>query len=368
MARAAKRNGAAVSRCACVRPTDAGAEIIAEYEPVAGGPRFDIASAGSGFQQVLMLLTFLHTRPASVLLLDEPDAHLYVILQDVIYSELRSVAARSNSQLIVATHSEVIINSVQPKELCMLMGGPPKLLERPEERAQLAKSLSILTNADIMQALEAPGILYVEGRTDIALLREWAKVLQHPAYETLTVKLFWQPIELAMRLDAKGIKSEEHYKALRLVRDNLPCLVLRDGDGAEKVPEKIITGQGLQRIWWRRYEIESYLFHPAALERYVTEKVGTAAAPTHIADLQQYLRDKLPPAVLANPLGDDDYLIDTKARTRLLPPALAAAGLPEISYTEYSDIAAVMLPDEIHPEVTEKLDAIQQAFGLALTP
>ena len=28
-----------------------------------GGPRFDIASAGSGFQQVLMLLTFLNTRP-----------------------------------------------------------------------------------------------------------------------------------------------------------------------------------------------------------------------------------------------------------------------------------------------------------------
>jgi energy-coupling factor transporter ATP-binding protein EcfA2 len=42
---------------------------------------FDIASAGSGFHQVLTLLGFFYARPASVLLLDEPDAHLHVILQ-----------------------------------------------------------------------------------------------------------------------------------------------------------------------------------------------------------------------------------------------------------------------------------------------
>ncbi|MBI2480970.1 MAG: AAA family ATPase, partial [Planctomycetia bacterium] len=79
------------------------ADIVAEYEVHAGGPRFDIASAGSGFQQVLMLLTFLHARPASVLLLDEPDAHLHVLLQDSIYHELLTVAVTQKSQLIVAT-------------------------------------------------------------------------------------------------------------------------------------------------------------------------------------------------------------------------------------------------------------------------
>jgi predicted ATPase len=80
-------------------------DIICEFQPLGGGPRLDISSAGSGMQQVLMLLAFLHMRPASVLLLDEPDAHLHVYLQDSIY-ELRSVAARRNSQLIIATHSE----------------------------------------------------------------------------------------------------------------------------------------------------------------------------------------------------------------------------------------------------------------------
>ena len=35
-----------------------------------------------------------------------------------------------------------------------------------------------------------------------------------------------------------------------------------------------------------------------------------------------------------------------------------------MDYTRFSEIAAIMAPTEIHPEVREKLDFIQQAFGL----
>jgi DNA polymerase III delta prime subunit len=120
-------------------PPDAtGADIIAEYRHHKLAPRLDIASAGSGFQQVLMLLTFLHTRPASVLLLDEPDAHLHVMLQDAIYGELRSAAAKQRSQLIIATHSEVIINSTEPRELCVILN-EPRMLASTEERSRLTR-------------------------------------------------------------------------------------------------------------------------------------------------------------------------------------------------------------------------------------
>lgn len=54
-------------------PDASGPNILAEYRDSEHGPRFDIASAGSGFQQVLMLMAFLYTRPGCVLLLDEPD-------------------------------------------------------------------------------------------------------------------------------------------------------------------------------------------------------------------------------------------------------------------------------------------------------
>lgn len=349
-------------------PDSTGADIIVEYKAHPAGPRLDIASAGSGFQQVLMLLTFLHTRPGSILLLDEPDAHLHVILQDAIYGELRSVAARQSSQLIIATHSEVIINSVEPRELCMLMNHP-RILETTVDRTRLADSLGILTHMDVLLAQDAPGILYVEGYTDINLLLEWARILNHPAYDTLTTKLFWKPTVWESRPGAPGVKARDHYEALKLVRENLPGLILLDGDDDPRVPETPITGTGLQRLRWRRYEIESYLVHPTVLERFVEKEVGPDALSAESKrDMRAYLGQTFTPVFLQDPLKPnplvDAYLQQRKARTEVIPPILDAAGLRGFPYTRFNEIASVMQPDEIHPEVKEKLDAIQRAYGL----
>jgi len=350
-------------------PPDAtGADILGEYQARSGGPRLDIASAGSGFQQVLMLLSFLHTRPGAVLLLDEPDAHLHVILQDVIYGELRSVAARQSSQLIIATHAEVIIDSVEPRELCVLFGAKPRIVEDVEERALLVRSLGVLTHTDVVLAQTAPGVLYVEGHTDIDILREWARVLEHRAYETLTTRLFWKPTVWEPRTQAPGVKARDHYEALKLVREELPGLVLLDGDDDPRVLETPITGSGLQRVRWRRYEIESYLVHPRALERFVEKEVGPGAQSAEARkDLFAYLEKTFTRVFVDDPFGDhplvEAYLAQRKARTEVLPPILTAAGLPGFPYTRYFEIAAIMQREEIHPEVVEKLDAIERAFG-----
>lgn len=347
-----------------ILPPDAtGADIIAEYQAQENGPRFDIASAGSGFQQVLMLLTFLHTRPGSTLLLDEPDAHLHVILQDAIYGELRSVAAKTSSQLIIATHSEVIINSVEPSELCALLNHP-KILATTPEKQSLIRSLAVLSNEDLILASEAPGILYLEDSTDLQILREWAKILEHIAYEVLTRRLFWKRTVHQPRPGSEGILARKHYEALKLIRNDLPGLELIDGDAHSEIQATPITGEGLQRLRWKRYEIESYLLHPETLARYVESKVGTAASSLHVADLKKHFEENYPSAFLKEPFGDYPYLLGTKARTLLLPPALESAGLAGIPYTSYHEIAAVMKPEEIHPEVIEKLDAIPRAFRL----
>ncbi len=345
-----------------LEPPDAtGAHIVAEYGGVDGGPRFDIASAGSGFQQVLMLLTMLNTRPGAVLLLDEPDAHLHVILQDAIYGELRSSAARTGAQLVVATHSEVIINSVEARELCVLLD-QPRMLADTDERRALIESLRVLSNDDIMRALQATGVLYLEGHTDLEILRAFAKVLEHPAQRLLTRDLFWKPTVADTQPGRPGIKARDHYDALRLVRGDLPALEVVDGDSRPEIRSSDITGAGFQRWRWRRYEVESYLVHPDALERFVNHVVGGGSAP-HVGDLHTYLVANLPPAVLQRPLEDHAYLNTVKARTDILPQALAAAGLPGLPYTRYHEIASLMLPEEVHPDVRDTLDAIVRAFG-----
>ncbi len=105
-------------------PDASGAHILAEYRMAGDGPAFDVASAGSGFQQVLMLLALLNSRPGAVLLLDEPGAHLHVIQQDAVHRELRAIAARSRSQLIVATHSQAFIDSMGPHALRVMPDRP----------------------------------------------------------------------------------------------------------------------------------------------------------------------------------------------------------------------------------------------------
>ena len=351
-------------------PDTSGAHIRAEYrmaeaEGVAR-PHLDIASAGSGFQQVLMLLAFLNTRPGAVLLLDEPDAHLHVIRQDAIYHELRTVAAEQRSQLIVATHSEVVINSVEPRELYVMLNEPRRVADNAD-RNRLISSLRVLSNAEVMQALEARGILYAEDYTDIVILRAWAAVLCHRAESLMTTELMWKPVVFQTReagVNNAGVRAREHYEALRLVRNDLPGLELLDGDAHPDVQDSAITGTGLQRLRWRRYEIESYLVHPDVLTRFIEATVGTEAAAPYVEDMLTYWRDQFPPAVVREPLGDHEYLNATKARTRLLPPLLEAAGIHDLPYTRYHEIAQAMLPEEIHPEVTEKLDAICRAFGV----
>jgi predicted ATPase len=165
-------------------PPQTGAVLICEYvqRGAASAPKFDIASAGSGFLQVLLLLTLLLTQHRgadagrSILLIDEPDAHLHLILQRSIYGELRGVAATRQAQLFVATHSEMIVNNVEAREL-NLMYGTPRLVSSEAERNQLARSLETLTLSDMLEAEGALGVLYTEDFTDIDILEAFARVL-----------------------------------------------------------------------------------------------------------------------------------------------------------------------------------------------
>ncbi|MBV9468873.1 MAG: AAA family ATPase, partial [Abitibacteriaceae bacterium] len=318
-------------------PNARGATIIANYRMREDGPHFDVASAGSGFQQVLMLLAFLYTRPASVLLLDEPDAHLHVILQDAIYSELRSIAVAQNSQLIISTHSEVIINSVEPKELCMLLDRP-RLLENEVERSKLVQALRFLTNTDIMLAIDAPGVLYAEGHTDIDILREWAKILDHPLKETLTAHLFWKEKVINQRLGAEGCKARDHFEILKLVKSDIRGVELIDGDDHKGIQQTAFEAGKLQRLRWQRYEIESYLLHPDAIDRFIELKIG----PDDISleskrEVRAYFEKQLP-GLLTEPLGENLTLEGVKASERIIPSILAAAGIHGIEKRDFYEI------------------------------
>jgi len=73
-------------------------EIAMTYRDQSGCV-LDLSSAGRGLQQTVLLLAHLYANPKTVLLLDEPDAHLEVLRQRQMYQLLTDVASQQGSQL-----------------------------------------------------------------------------------------------------------------------------------------------------------------------------------------------------------------------------------------------------------------------------
>ncbi|GDY23440.1 ATPase AAA [Verrucomicrobiota bacterium] len=359
-------------------PESVGGQIISEYQPTGGGARLDILSAGSGFQQVVLLLACLFTRSGSVVLVDEPDAHLHVFLQDTIFAELHRAAAETNSQLVIASHSEVIFNSAAPEQICVMMGKPRRLASG-DELERLKSAVAVLQQSDLVAALESPGILYLEGYTDLNLLREWARVLGHPLGNYFNRQPFWRGMQHPVRAGGAEVPPKEHFEALKLVNPEITGIWLVDADGkARGVPaSEAPVKAGLNRIRWRRYETESYLVHPGPLARFIDQKTGGGGeeavrrfltarfeayfgAGVGVPALETFLATPHAAPAVERFLADKDQ----KARTVLLGGILQGGGVHGLDYTRFNEIAALMLPEEIHPEVKEKLDFIQQAFGL----
>jgi len=83
-------------------------EIVMEYEEKSG-TRLDLSSSGRGLQQTLLILAHLYANPRTVLLLDEPDAHLEVLRQRQTYQLINDLAEEKGSQIVAASHSEVVL-------------------------------------------------------------------------------------------------------------------------------------------------------------------------------------------------------------------------------------------------------------------
>lgn len=222
----------------------------------------------------------------------------------------------------------------------------------------------ILSQADIKNALAAPGVLYLEGQTDLLILREWARILNHPVHNLLASDLFWKKEVSQPIPGAPSIQAGKHYEALLQVRPGLPGLLLVDGDGRHGTTVMPPTRSGLLRYRWKRYEIESYLIHPDALERFVRQIVVEGATEYAVEKIRQWLRENLGEAFLENPLGNHPRLNDTKARTKILTPALEAASIFRFKQTHFYKLAAVMKASEIHTEATEMLATIKEVFNL----
>lgn len=316
--------------------------ILCEYEE--RGASYDLASAGSGFHQTLLLFAFIYGRESAVLLVDEPDAHLHVWLQMRVFDRLRALARDRGRQLVLATHAETILEAAEPNQILSFAGSPHPLAHR-QDRNALRTAIRQVSPLDLLLAEQGRAVLYCEDMSDRRILEAWAKRLDHPAK-----RFFDNPFIHTLR-GRRPRDARRHLFGLRAVDDGVCGLLLLDRDNRDD-DEHELRAENLDFHRWGRYEIENYLLVPSAIERLI--------GPDDLFN-RSIVRDvfeaELPASVLTVPLRDVEAVIRIPASRTILPKVFAQDPM-RLSKADYYRIAEVMEPDEIHPEVMDVLDKI----------
>lgn len=329
-------------------------EIVMTYRE-SSNVRLDLSSSGRGLQQTLLLLAHLMVNPGSVLLLDEPDAHLEILRQRQIYQLLTEEAREYGGQIIAASHSEVILNEAAGRDVVVAFVGKPHRID--DRGSQVLKSIKQIGHEDYYQAEQTGWVLYVEGSTDLAILRALAETLEHPAADVLQ-----RPF--VKYVSNQPSKAREHFYGLQEAKPDLVGIALFD-----HVDQQLQVRPELQERMWTRREIENYLCQQETLLAYA-EASGpeTGLGPLFDAAeserrrkaMQESIADLVAPAALRD--RSAAWWVQNKASDFL--EGLFAAffdklGVPNLmSKTDYHVLARHVPQDLIDAEVHEVLNAI----------
>ncbi|MEE1888207.1 AAA family ATPase [Pseudomonas carassii] len=233
----------------------------------------DISSAGRGMLQILLVFAYLYSHKGSVLLVDEPDAHLEILRQKQIYVLLRDIASENGSQVVLVTHSEVILDEALDTNLTLLLEGVSDDLAG---RQEIRNSLKHFGADHYVKARERGYVLYVEGGTDVDMLRALSEHIQHPVasiwderINTFYVQNNYPLQDLQAELERVeggfGITPLDHFKGLKNLLPGLKGLAVLDNDGQGRQDRNF---GDLRMCYWRRYETENYFVTPDLLRRY----------------------------------------------------------------------------------------------------
>lgn len=318
------------------------------------GVRLDLSACGRGQQQTLLLLAHMAANPGAVLLLDEPDAHLEILRQRQIYNVLTETARETGSQIIAASHSEVILNEAADRDMVVAFVGTPHRID--DRGRQVVKALKEIGFDQYLQAQETGWVLYLEGSTDLAILRAFAARLEHPALAALD-----RPF-VHYVANQPG-PARHHFYGLREAVPTLLGVALYD---RLDIPLQVGDPSLTQRMWKRR-EIENYLCQRDTLLAWAqaqgNAQAGELFASTWTDTMAAAIEEVA--AALATLGKPEPWGADVKASDDFLQPLFQKfydkLGLPNIMRkTDYHTLAPYVTAAAIDPEVGEVLDEIDR--------
>ncbi len=332
--------------------------ITMSYTDKDSNTKLDLASSGRGMQQVLLLLAYLYdSQTDTVFLLDEPDAHLEILRQKQIYNLINEVAEQQNSQIISASHSEALLQEAVQGQSAVAFLGSPHILGQNQQKRVIASLKEI--GFEYYYGAEQKGwILYLEGETDLRILRAFAKKLQHPS-----LSLFEKP--LVKYVTDLPHQARRHFGCLKEAKNDLQGFLLLD----RKANTTLNEMQDFTEYMWKKNEIENYLCNREAIISYISEGLerGNLFDNFEISQREEKMSQEISNLEKAcKTLNEPEpFSDDIKASDKFLVPLFEnfakSMEKPIVTVLQKKDLYKLVeyIPSEsIDGEVTKVLDAI----------
>jgi energy-coupling factor transporter ATP-binding protein EcfA2 len=327
-------------------------EITMEYKDH-DGTRLDLTASGRGLLQTLLLLAHLYTNPRTTLLLDEPDAHLEILRQRQTFRMIAELAEQQGSQIIAASHSEVVLNEAAGRGKVIAFVGKPHQMN--DRGSQVIKALANIGWDQYYQAEQTGWVLYLEDSTDLAILQAFAHTLDHEAAEFLE-----RPFVHYITTNLPN-RAREHFYGLCEGWADLVGVAIFD-----RLQQELDSEPPLVELMWKRREIENYFCSQEVLLSYARHEqpddlFGLRETDRREELMREVFTDLVPPVALRDP--SHEWWRNTKVTDDFLDPLFRAffekLKLPlTFRKSDYHILARLLPTERIDPEVSEKLDAI----------
>ncbi len=337
-------------------------EIKLSYKE--NGRSYDLSSSGRGLQQTLLLLSYMYANRGAVLLLDEPDAHLEILRQRQIYQLLVDVARENDNQIIAASHSEVLLNEAAERDVVVAFVGTPHRMD--DRGSQVLKALREIGFEHYYQAEQTGWVLYLEGSTDLAILRALAEKIGHED----AIRVLNKPFVHYIRNQPQEVLR--HFHGLREATPKLRGVAIFD-----RLDQEIPAINGVECLEWRRREIENYLCYIETLFEYAkatsqVDSIGPLFAAGEASRRMKAMEEAIEEVTRAmETFGKGSpWDVNTKVSDDFLDPLFRSyfrrLGLYNVmAKKNFHELAYFVPENQIDPEVKEKLDALVKVANSA---
>ncbi|RTQ48835.1 hypothetical protein EJV47_14645 [Hymenobacter gummosus] len=277
--------------------------VKAQYSEELGKDKFalDFNSSGSGFMQILQILAPIYRfcpEISSIVLLDEPDAHLHPNLQNQLANTLREIQKEFGIQIIVSTHSTSIIRAADPSEVVPVSAKNKANIPLTNSDEVEQEIISRIDTYELAKTALSGQLIFIEDN-DTSILEAIDRTLEANciAGSTTIPVIRGRGKDDRTPFNIKDVLKEVLKKdikvSLMLDRDGLSNMwvdKLKDYAKKKKVNMHILDV----------YEIENYLLCPESIYAAITAKYGDMQHVLNVVVIKEKIAQFLKQTIVHN--------------------------------------------------------------------